>query len=265
MENNTEQISETTIESSEVTTSETPIVETKSFLDTLPENLKNEPSLKDFKDINGLANSYINANKMLGNRISVPNDKSTPEEWNKFYSKLGRPEAIDKYTIPEGLEETELLTNFKQLAFDKGLNDKQFNEIVDMFNNYEKGLVENNTKEYAKFEEDFKNKFQDKSEEVLKNSKNTFEKYGDEEDFAIFDTLNSTQTIALAKMFDKMSNVNMKEGTLVSGKSSNKNLQEVMERMEAIKSKDMFYNENKEYIDLAQQKRDLFTSGAKLY
>ena len=93
---------------------------------------------------------------MLGNRISVPNDKSTPEEWNKFYSKLGRPEAIDKYTIPEGLEETELLTNFKQLAFDKGLNDKQFNEIVDMFNNYEKGLVENNTKEYAKFEEDFK-------------------------------------------------------------------------------------------------------------
>ena len=110
-----------------------------------------------------------------------------------------------------------------------------------------------------------KNKFQDKSEEVLKNSKNTFEKYGDEEDFAIFDTLNSTQTIALAKMFDKMSNVNMKEGTLVSGKSSNKNLQEVMERMEAIKSKDMFYNENKEYIDLAQQKRDLFTSGAKLY
>ena len=38
---------------------------TNTFLNSINEDLRNEPSLKDFKDVNGLAKSYINISKMI--------------------------------------------------------------------------------------------------------------------------------------------------------------------------------------------------------
>lgn len=101
----------------------------KSWLETLPEDIKGDPSLAVFKDVNGLAKSYVNAQKMLGaDKVILPNDKSTEEEWNAFYQKLGRPESADKYEIkaPDGKQLDENVTkSFREAAFKLGLSPKQ--------------------------------------------------------------------------------------------------------------------------------------------
>ena len=77
-------------------------VETGSsdWLDSIEESLKTEPSLSDIKDVNSLAKSYVHAQKMIGaDKIVMPNDKSTDDEWNDFYEKLGRPENMSSSSL----------------------------------------------------------------------------------------------------------------------------------------------------------------------
>ena len=62
-----------------------------SFRDSLPEDLRNNPSLKNFNDVGGLAKSYVHAQRMIGaDKIALPNQNSTDEDWANVYNKLGR-------------------------------------------------------------------------------------------------------------------------------------------------------------------------------
>lgn len=101
----------------------------KSWLDSLPDDIKSDPSLKMFKEPSALAKSWVNAQKMIGaDRVIMPNDKSTDEEWNAFYQKLGRPESADKYEIKDasGKPVTDgVAKEFKETAFRLGLSPKQ--------------------------------------------------------------------------------------------------------------------------------------------
>lgn len=101
----------------------------KSWLETLPDDIRQDPSLAMFKDPSALAKSWVNAQKMVGaDKVVMPNEKSSEEEWNAFYQKLGRPESPDKYEIkaPEGMQLDETITNgFKQVAHKLGLSPKQ--------------------------------------------------------------------------------------------------------------------------------------------
>jgi len=78
-------------------------------LDLLPEDIRGEPMLKDFKDWGALAKSYVHAGKMVGlhesqvlrlNKDGTP----TPEVW----ARLGKPEKYDfpqtKMPIDDGVK-----------------------------------------------------------------------------------------------------------------------------------------------------------------
>ena len=49
--------------------------------------------------------SYRNLEQKLGSMITVPGEKATPEEQQRFYKALGVPEKADGYQfkLPEGL------------------------------------------------------------------------------------------------------------------------------------------------------------------
>ena len=67
----------------------------------LPEELANHSALQDIKDIEGLAKTTIHAQKMVGGDKLVRPDMDSPkEEWDKFYSALGRPEKSSEYEMP---------------------------------------------------------------------------------------------------------------------------------------------------------------------
>ena len=62
------------------------------WLTNMPEEICKADSLGKFKDVSSLAQSYLEAEKSLNQRIAVPKDDSSDEEWHKFYSRLGLPE-----------------------------------------------------------------------------------------------------------------------------------------------------------------------------
>lgn len=107
----------------------------KSWLDTLPDDIKGDPSLAVFKDVSGLAKSFVNAQKMIGaDKVIIPNEKSSEEEWNAFYQKMGRPESPDKYEIkaPNGQDlNPEIAKGFKEVAHQLGLSPKQVAKLAD--------------------------------------------------------------------------------------------------------------------------------------
>lgn len=137
-----------------------PVSETveASWKDSLSDDLKSEAGLQDFKDINGLAKSYLSAQSMLGNSIRIPSEDASDEAKQEFfekisqvgnitrlpnpedkasidafYNKLGRPEDKDGYKldIPENVELDEnSLSSFKELAHSIGLTNEQASKLA---------------------------------------------------------------------------------------------------------------------------------------
>lgn len=133
-----------------------------NFLDNISEDLRSDPSLKDFKDINGLAKSYINAQKMIGNSVRIPSEDASPEarqdfldkvknidgvivkptsEEGKqdFYNKLGRPESKDAYNLQDLINDeikavvpnvSSELERFQEEAFQLGLTNEQAQALI---------------------------------------------------------------------------------------------------------------------------------------
>ena len=69
---------------------------------SLPENLRNEPSLQTFTSVDNLAKSYVNAVKKIGGNpdhlVQLPQEG---ESWDNFYNKIGRPETPEGYDFGE--------------------------------------------------------------------------------------------------------------------------------------------------------------------
>lgn len=89
-------------------TTETP-KEIPFKLDDLPEDLRGEPSLKDFKSVDALAKSYANAVKLVGldKNLVFRIPKEGPDE--NVWKALGKP---DKYEFPADLK-TQLPDDYK--------------------------------------------------------------------------------------------------------------------------------------------------------
>ena len=74
---------------------------------SMPEGLRDEPSLQTFDSVDKLAKSYVNAVKMIGgnpdNLISIPQEG---ESWDSFYNQLGRPEQANGYDFGEDVKKS---------------------------------------------------------------------------------------------------------------------------------------------------------------
>lgn len=77
-------------------------VETKDWREGLDVEVKNHPSLTNFKSPGDLAKSWISAQKLIGrDKIPVPTDKATKEDWDVVFDRLGRPKDKTGYAIPD--------------------------------------------------------------------------------------------------------------------------------------------------------------------
>ena len=103
----------------------------------LPDDVREDESLKVFNDPGTLAKSYIHAKKMIGgDKIPVPNKHWTDNDYQAFYDKLGRP-ALDKYEvkIPKEFKfvDESVVKDLKPLAHKLGVLPKQVEGILDWF------------------------------------------------------------------------------------------------------------------------------------
>jgi len=101
-----------------------------SWRDQLPEDLATLPTMEKFngKGFEEVVRSYVNLEqKMGGNPIVKPGENGTEEQWNEYFSQIGRPSTADEYelaapeNVPEGFNiSPEYEKSFKQAAFETG-------------------------------------------------------------------------------------------------------------------------------------------------
>lgn len=128
-------------------TIEQPSTVAKSWKETISEEFRNDPNISKFTEIDALAKSYINATRMIGqDKVAVPNENSTDDQWNEVYGKLGRPESPDKYKLEVQSETVPLDENtvkqFAENAHKLGLNNKQAQGILEYYKNSMEGSLQ---------------------------------------------------------------------------------------------------------------------------
>jgi len=154
-----EQITQTDVPVAETTetTTEAPKQETqieqpvstvaKSWKEAISEEFREDPNIAKFTEIDALAKSYINATRMIGqDKVAVPNNNSTDDQWNEVYDKLGRPESADKYKLETESETAPLdegaIKQFAENAHQLGLNNKQAQGILEFYKNSMEGSAQ---------------------------------------------------------------------------------------------------------------------------
>jgi hypothetical protein len=116
------------------------------------------PSLSNFKSTGDLAKSWVNAQKLIGaDKIPVPGEKATPEEWGLVYDRLGRPAGPDGYKLPEvkmpdgfPAANEQTVAGFKQQCHTLGILPGQASKLYEWFQGiqgqeYSAGMAERET------------------------------------------------------------------------------------------------------------------------
>src|SRR3989304_3701646 len=114
---------------------------TADWKEALDAGIKEHPSLSDFKTPADLAKSWVNAQKLIGKeKIPLPGEKATKEDWDVVFSRLGRPEKPEGYTLPEievpedfPLPAEEQAKEFLTKAHEIGMLPSQVNALYEWF------------------------------------------------------------------------------------------------------------------------------------
>ena len=104
-----------------------------SFNETLPEEYRSEPSLRNFKDVGGLAKSYLSAQHMIGgDKIGKPSQSWTDDQWTEHHIHSGRPDTSEGYEFKlEGQLADSTLEGFRESAHKAGLSGKQAQSVAE--------------------------------------------------------------------------------------------------------------------------------------
>lgn len=122
----------------------------QDWKEALPEEIRSHPSLEPYKLgegealVNvppGLINSYVNQQKLIGrDKIPVPPENATDDDWNEVFSRLGRPENPEGYELklPEDLPEEvkisdELMGEYRTTAHKLGILPKQAQSLLEWY------------------------------------------------------------------------------------------------------------------------------------
>ncbi len=105
------------------------------FMEMIPEDLREHPSLSPIKDVGNLARSFVNAQKLIGaDKIPFPTNPSQ-EDLDNIYSRLGRPETPEGYELSaDGNVITEQVAEeYSGIAHKLGLTPQQASGILDYY------------------------------------------------------------------------------------------------------------------------------------
>ncbi len=118
---------------------------------SLPDDVREEPSLKNMLDVQTLTKSYLHAQKAMGaDKVPLPGKHATEEDWQRFYDATGRP-PLDKYEIkaPKDAKfvDPEFLKKLAPVAHKVGVNPSQLEKILEFYEGETKTTFEAKTKE----------------------------------------------------------------------------------------------------------------------
>lgn len=102
--------------------------------ESLPDEIKNAPSLQSIKDVQSLAKGYVHSQRLVGSdKVALLGKYATDEEYNDFYKKVGRPDAPNDYNYEVGEDvqvPDETVSGMSQIFHEAGLTNKQANVLM---------------------------------------------------------------------------------------------------------------------------------------
>lgn len=103
-----------------------------NWLDSLNEEYRSNPQISRWDDPNEFAKSYLNQSKVIGaDKVVKPSNSWSDEQYEEFYSAVGRPEEPDMYeNTLESRYSDEEISGLRQMAFEAGLQQRQFEKIA---------------------------------------------------------------------------------------------------------------------------------------
>lgn len=129
-----------------------PAIDWNQVRESLPEDIRKDPSLGPITSLEGLAKSFIHSQKAIGrDKIVIPDKHATPDDWKGVFAKLGVPEKLEEYKLNLGEDSTidsAVLEKVKAVAHQKGVLPWQFEAVVKEFNNVAKEMASAQETEY---------------------------------------------------------------------------------------------------------------------
>lgn len=159
---------------------------------SLPEDIRNEPSLAQVPDVPTLAKNYVHAQRQMGSRIPAPQPTWNEQQWEEHFARIGRPQDPAQYpeppkeNLPEGLEfSPEKMAEAKKMFHRAGLTPRQAETIlgyyVDVMKNQVNHQRETEQNTVAQATVKLQEKHGDKFPQVLDKAKSVVRHFGDPE------------------------------------------------------------------------------------
>mgnify|MGYP003133283919 CR=1 FL=1 len=120
------------------------IAPSDDWRESLPQEISADPSIQHIGSVEAMAKSYINAQKMVGaDKVAIPGNWATDEDWEQVYSKFGRPDQPSDYELELGDGSNEEFTNwFRDAAHSAGLSERQAQRLATQYEEFAGGQVE---------------------------------------------------------------------------------------------------------------------------
>lgn len=116
----------------------------------IPEEFRADPSLEAINDFSSLVKSYVNAQRMIGaDKIVVPHKHDDGTLFREAMYKLGLPKNKDEFKIEADGVDEQLLTAFKEKAYEMGVLPNQANAIFKELTSKYNELNEKTVNEYT--------------------------------------------------------------------------------------------------------------------
>lgn len=186
-----------------------------TFYEGLEEQLYTDPSLKPFLNAEGkldgknLIKSYVHAKRQLGrNKITVPGENATDDEWTEVFRNLGLPTDADKYTLNEkneGVLAPEFNSEFQAKAMEAGILPQQAQKMLDWYSDSVKQMTETeqatNNQNYNEGLTNLKNEWGQAYDRNLQIAKKAFSTFADEDTMDKIDSEGLGNNLTLIKLF----------------------------------------------------------------
>lgn len=166
-------------------------VSNSAWYDSLAEDLRANPQLKDFKSLDEFVKSDLNARKLIGKRVQELSPEEvrqflTPEELVAASRSSDMPASLDQYELNLGLNTpTEDVERIKKQLFDSGITPKQAQVLAELQVQEQAAALEKTKKQW---EQQVYDKWGSKSTEVVDLARRAVSEFASPEIKTLMDT-----------------------------------------------------------------------------
>jgi hypothetical protein len=188
---------ESTEQAVEGASAESANVADTSWLESISDpELKGSKSLATFKDVEGLAKSYVHLEKKLGD----PQSREVADYKLEDY----------EVSVPEDYEvNADILSSIKEKASSLGVKPESFQELFKTFADKEaeilQGVRQSQEADLKVTQESLKKEWGGEYDSRLERANDTWAKLTDEKDDKVLDSLNPEAKLVIAKLMDNIS------------------------------------------------------------